>query len=327
MILILSAYLDHSTVEVIDWLFYFEKDFKRLNGYEFRDSKLPYQVVSTSTGKEIFIDNIDLNSIKSVWYRRWIPYDESFADTLNEFQFASSNDAAIIKRHMVTEMRKSYRPFFAYLEQKIGSKCVPRFSSAAVDKIEVLLAAAESGLKTPDWVICNTKSTLAEFARKHSSIITKPLGEVTNYKEDNNTLKYVRTEIVDQLAINDMPESFFPSLFQEYIEKDIEIRSFFLEDNFYSMAIFTQLDSKTKVDFRNYNDKHPNRNVPFQIPNFIEEKLSKLMKKLDLNTGSIDLILNTKGDFYFLEVNPVGQFGMTSKPCNYYLEKKIAKFL
>ena len=190
-----------------------------------------------------------------------------------------------------------------------------------------MLTADALGLKTPEWVICNTKSALVEFSKKHSSIITKPLGEVTNYKESANTLKYVRTEIVKETTIDEMPESFFPSFFQEYIDKNIEIRSFFLEGKFYSMAIFSQLDSKTKVDFRNYNDEHPNRNVPFQLPNFIEEKLARLMDKINLNTGSIDLILNNKGDFYFLEVNPVGQFGMTSKPCNYYLEKKIAELL
>ncbi len=51
------------------------------------------------------------------------------------------------------------------------------------------------------------------------------------------------------------------------------------------------------------------------------------MDKLDLNCGSIDMIVNTKNEFIFLEVNPVGQFGMVSEPCNYFLEKKVAEFL
>ena len=51
------------------------------------------------------------------------------------------------------------------------------------------------------------------------------------------------------------------------------------------------------------------------------------MKKVGLNTGSIDLIQSTDGQIYFLEINPAGQIGMTSKPCNYYLEKKIALYL
>ena len=48
------------------------------------------------------------------------------------------------------------------------------------------------------------------------------------------------------------------------------------------------------------------------------------MQKLDLETGSIDLIKSTNGEYYFLEINPNGQFGMTSYPCNYNLEEKVA---
>jgi hypothetical protein len=32
-------------------------------------------------------------------------------------------------------------------------------------------------------------------------------------------------------------------------------------------------------------------------------------------------------ELVFLEINPVGQFGMVSHPCNYYLEKRIAQNL
>lgn len=51
------------------------------------------------------------------------------------------------------------------------------------------------------------------------------------------------------------------------------------------------------------------------------------MNSLNLNTGSIDLIVDTQDNYYFLEINPVGQFGMVSQPCNYYLEKKVAEYL
>jgi D-alanine-D-alanine ligase-like ATP-grasp enzyme len=51
------------------------------------------------------------------------------------------------------------------------------------------------------------------------------------------------------------------------------------------------------------------------------------MDNFNLNTGSIDIIKDNNGEYIFLEVNPVGQFGMTSIPCNFYLEKKIAEYL
>jgi hypothetical protein len=36
------------------------------------------------------------------------------------------------------------------------------------------------------------------------------------------------------------------------------------------------------------------------------------------------MILTKDGRFVFLEANPIGQFGMTSKPCNFFLEREIA---
>ena len=97
--------------------------------------------------------------------------------------------------------------------------------------------------------------------------------------------------------------------------------------DFYSMAIFSQNDEKTKLDYRNYNREKPNRNVPFQLPEKIETLARKFMEQSQLDTGSIDFIVDEKGEFIFLEVNPNGQFDWLSNNCNYYIEKKIAKYL
>ena len=39
------------------------------------------------------------------------------------------------------------------------------------------------------------------------------------------------------------------------------------------------------------------------------------------------LPLNKNDNYYFLEINPVGQYGMVADPCNYELDKLIAKYL
>jgi glutathione synthase/RimK-type ligase-like ATP-grasp enzyme len=51
------------------------------------------------------------------------------------------------------------------------------------------------------------------------------------------------------------------------------------------------------------------------------------MKELQLDTGSIDMIKCTDGKYYFLEVNPVGQYDMISMPCNFHLSEIIASEL
>ena len=71
----------------------------------------------------------------------------------------------------------------------------------------------------------------------------------------------------------------------------------------------------------------PIRYIPYKLPLNIEKKLLKLVDHFNYTTGSIDIIKSIDGDYIFLEFNSVGQFGMTSKPCNYFLEKKIAEYL
>ena len=49
-----------------------------------------------------------------------------------------------------------------------------------------------------------------------------------------------------------------------------------------------------------------------------------LMKQLQLESGSIDMVVTPNNEYVFLEVNPVGQFDYVSKLCNYFIEKEIA---
>ncbi|MBU3050633.1 hypothetical protein KNV96_21075, partial [Chryseobacterium indologenes] len=109
--------------------------------------------------------------------------------------------------------------------------------------------------------------------------------------------------------------------------KEYELRVFHLKGKNYSMAIFSQNDPTTSVDFRNYNQEKPNRFIRYQIPKDLDRKVTKLMKALNLQTGSIDIIKGIDGEYYFLEVNPFGQFRMTSYRCNYNLHYEMALLL
>ena len=90
---------------------------------------------------------------------------------------------------------------------------------------------------------------------------------------------------------------FPPSFCQAYIEKKIELRIFFLGNQFFSAAIFSQSNPKTKIDFRNYDDENPNRIIPFNLPKDVSKKLLKMINSLKLTSGSIDMIYTKKNQF------------------------------
>jgi ATP-GRASP peptide maturase of grasp-with-spasm system len=199
-------------------------------------------------------------------------------------------------------------------------------STVFPNKLQILSLAAELGLKIPPTLITNQKNVVLESQfYKEQALICKSMNETTFIRNNNKVyMSYTSRVTGDQI---DIPAERFPlSLFQKQISKAYEIRTFFCDGKFYSMSIFSQMDETTSVDFRKYNLKNPNRCDPYRLPATIERKLKKLFRSLDLNCGSVDLI-RSDGEYYFLEINPTGQFGMLDIPCNYDLHKIVAETL
>ena len=323
MILILSSTeIQRSVEDVIDWIEYLGGEYVRLNGADMMKS-IPFSLSLSNSETTTTLSEYDLNQVKTVWFRGFIRhrlYTKNIIDNLE----ASNDSISELKLRTIYELRNITNAFFEDLSNK---KQTPSLSSMKLSKYEVLKEAIKIGFAVPDSIITNSKSEIMNFYHKHSKkIISKSLYE-TVYFEDQDGMFFFKTELLTEELLDSTTDYFFPSLFQQYIDKQFELRVFFLDDICYPMAIFSQLDNKTSTDFRNYNINTPNRTVPYILPTNIERKIKKLMKLLKLNTGSIDLIKDKKGDYIFLEVNPTGQFGMTSYPCNYHLEKLIAKFL
>src|SRR5690606_29202165 len=122
-------------------------------------------------------------------------------------------------------------------------------------------------------------------------------------------------------------DEFALTLFQERVSKKYEIRIFFFNQKLYCMAILSQSDKSTSIDYRNYNRSLPNRNIPIKIPDEVRKKVIEFIKASELRTGSIDIIVDENNQYVFLEVNPQGQFDWVSQNCNYYIEKDIAEYL
>lgn len=316
MILILSEDLDVSTTKVIDWLKKHKVSFVRING-ENKISEFAYNLSEFSFcigNKKVYSKNI-----KSFWYRR---------GELNIFidNAVKSKLLKEVKKHTNQEFFNITTSIYDDLRnQSINS--LGSFLTTSINKLITLKKATACGLLVPETVMLSDKTGLHNFFKKNNGrIITKTVNNVFNFKtEYENVMCY--TESISEEDISNLPQTFNISLFQQKIEKKYELRIFFLKGTFYTMAIFSQLDKQTSVDFRKYNIQIPNRNVPFNLPKEIEIKLAQLMQECKLDTGSIDIIVDKNNDYYFLEVNPVGQFGMVSYPCNYNLEEKIAQQL
>lgn len=300
MILIISKNSDRTTILVMKWLSAKGKKWIRVHEDEFFEIKvIKKRIYLKSQRNDFFLDEI-----QSVWYRRG-------GINFKRLQYNNSS----INIHMSEAQYWLEDYVIKNLESK---RHINTQSNAHVNKLIVLEMAKKAGLDIPDYFLAENTHDVVLEKTIMKSITGNVILESINKNEDGIMYTTTITETEEK--------DFFISFFQNKIEKDFEIRSFYLNGKFSSMAIFSQNDEQTKTDLRKYNMEKPNRNVPYNLPKAIEEKAHALMTALDLNSGSIDFIKS--GDhYYFLEVNSIGQFGNVSADCNYSLERKIAEFL
>lgn len=325
MILIVSKEkLEPTTEEVMDWIASLGGSAVRLNGDNLYE---PGSVAVHIDDRQVKMEfnrqaamPLEQTDFRVGWFRRWS--DRSYAEALaaSDLPAALQSMSERILRSDENDLRD-----LLFSRLKVEHWLTERGKTSA-NKLQVLLAAREQGIEIPATLATGSRSDLLEFFRERKRIICKDLSYPFSYYQTTEFFKSMTVEIEEE-DILDLPVHFYPGLFQQLIEKRYEIRIFYLDGQCYAMAIFSQLDAQTRVDFRNYNMEKPNRNVPYRLPEELEQKIDLLMRRLGLNNGSLDFIRALDGRYIFLEVNPVGQFGMTSYPCNYYLEKKVADYL
>ncbi len=316
MILILSNNGDLSADYVSDWLRYFNHPFIRINSDDFLTSDVIFSLDNNSTELKFNSQPLCIDNINSVWFRKF----GDFSNTVcYNFLIDNKFDYEIIEL-LQAEFRRTISTILLMLHNK---KWLTKYTSTGLNKILMLKKAAECGLYIPKTFIINRK----KFLKNGENYISKSLVDPINIIIDENKYGFMYTSKVGNDNISNLPDYFSSSLIQEEIVKNYEIRVFYICGEVFPMAIFSQKDSQTIVDFRQYNDICPNRFVPCKLSDAEIKKIDQFMRKIDLNCGSLDFIRTKDGQLVFLEVNPTGQFGMVDFPCNYGLHKKVAETL
>lgn len=317
MILILSSETDLSTDNVTDWLDSFSGDYIRVGAKEILGNISNHYIGDTDL---VYFGNnrIEISKVRVIWNRRWsINENVREVKTSDEINNKKINSNIYSENKLLNEYIMSLFPH---------SKWIDPPSVSDINKLKQLTIAKKIGLNIPDTIITTLKDDVVKFKNKHSKIICKAIQSFLSIKLGEDIYASY-TSSIEEEDFKKMPDKFFPSLFQSRIDKDVEIRTVYLDSHFYSMAIFSQHDEQTESDYRKYNKSKPNRNIPFKLPTSVERKLSDFMKSVGLSTGSLDIIKSKGGKYVFLEVNPVGQYDMTGQPCNYELDKIFAEWL
>ncbi|MBP7272394.1 MAG: grasp-with-spasm system ATP-grasp peptide maturase [Saprospiraceae bacterium] len=317
MLLILSNKTDHSTSAVIKWLLHYKTPFRRING---EDDLLGVNIImNTNEGIRIVLngqgnENYDLSHFESFWYRRGDL--QIVTPVLSISQYAVINT---LKREW--HKLKEFIYYQLLLKKHLGNLSKERDHL----KLQSLDVARSVGLRIPDTYVLSDKRT-ANLLATESEFITKAIDNL--YSLTINNRHYASCTEMVNMGGEDVEEGILccPFLVQRYVKKKLELRIFFLQDKLFPMAIFSQRNDKTMIDYRNYDNIKPNRNVPYILSKEHNTKVLNFIQKIGMDTGSIDIIVTPENDLVFLEVNHLGQFGWLSHNCNYFIEKHIAQY-
>ncbi|GAA4158004.1 hypothetical protein GCM10022217_18690 [Chryseobacterium ginsenosidimutans] len=296
------------TDEICSWLSYQNKKFVRLNESQ-QITKVYFDFENDIYKISINDVEYELSNFKSVFYRNGgIYYNITTKEIDNNLlEFYNSE-------------LKSITGFIYHYLKINGTNIFGNLFTKEVNKLEVLLLAKSLGLKIPDTYILSQRRDISkiDFTQQY---ITKSVSEIKPiFVENELYLNY--THEINISHIQDRKENIIPSLIQKRVNKIYEIRTFFFEKRIWAIGTF---DFSDNIDIRNIKDSEK-KYLPCKLPIDIQRKIHKMAKIMDLKCGTIDLI-KSSNEYYFLEVNPLGQFHQVSYYGNYQIEKYIADLL
>lgn len=261
--------------------------------------------------------NINLCSIKSVWYRR------------PEYPLAENIQDPLCRKFVEDEFRSSLWSLYTSLDTAFWMNN-PLWGSHLLEhnKFYQLKVAATVGLSVPRTLISNNADELVHFSQKCGGTIAVKTVRSRIFQINEETCFGIYTNRVSTDMLIHSRESIqsAPLIAQEYIPKELELRITVVGDSVFSCAIHSQQSDKTKDDWRHYDFDHV-KHEPYQLPVEIEQKLLVFMKRCHLAFGAVDMILTPEGEYVFLEVNPSGQFGWIEKLTGLPISRAIAEAL
>lgn len=201
----------------------------------------------------------------------------------------------------------------------------PAAMVAAEQKIRQLRLAVANGLTIPRTVVTNDPRAVRDLhAACDGRIVAKLLNALSTSM--GTAPLFVHTSPVAEEDLDHLESlALSPMIFQERIDKDIELRVAYVAGRCFAGGIDAR-DTAGEVDWRLAGvDESPWQ--PITLPVAEQEKLGKLMRTLGLSYGAVDFIRTPAGKYVFLEVNPAGEWGMLEKKLGLPIAAAIAEEL
>jgi glutathione synthase/RimK-type ligase-like ATP-grasp enzyme len=309
-ILIISNKFDFGTDYICLELEKRNSSYLRIN----RDEFVRYEVVLDVKRLELLVTmdgkqyRVSERGLKSVYYRAPIYLRDIYKPNIAmEEQLSRTQWTAFIRNLTILEKTKWVNH--------------PAATFVAENKLLQLKYANELGLLLPDTYVTNTNKLPLD---SNGLYIAKSLDTAVLRVDDREAFIY--SNVVSADEINNASLDLSPVVIQNYIgtaSYKIDVRLTIIEEELFAVRIMKN-GKGINGDWRREKDNIEYRE--FRLPDDIQSKCKSLLRRLGLNFGAIDLI-ESNGQFYFLEVNPTGEWAWLVEGANLPIHERICDSL
>jgi hypothetical protein len=236
------------------------------------------------------------SDIGAIWVRK------AFAELSLQERDAESVDEKIWR----TEWNRSLLGLYYALGQHPWVSPL-QLAVRAENKLYQWSVARDLGLRFPRTLTSNLKHELEDFCRACNGQLAFKLLHQDIYRHDQQVVGLYtnKIDLSDLEHFVEMGEN--PITVQEYIDKAYEVRYTVVGNKHFVCRIESQASDSTRIDWRRY-DLPKTPHYPMEPPESVKVQVSKLMNTLGLSYGALDFIVTHHNEWYFLEVNSMGQW-------------------
>lgn len=305
-VLVISNTLDLATDYVCVELNCRDTKYLRINRDRLEQYKIHLDVLNNVL--EVTIDSdsyIVTDSLKSVYYRAPIYLRDIYKYKISiEEQLSRTQWSAFIRNMAIFDNARWMNPTDATFK--------------AENKMLQLRTANKIGFECPYTIVTNT--TINNISNENDYIVKSIDTALLQYGENE---AFVYANKVTGKEFSSYNNNIAPVMLQDYIKPKIDIRVTVVGEAVFAVKILKN-NKGVDGDWRTLKDDIVF--VPFDLPDTILSHCKKIVRELGLQFGGIDLI-DSDGKYFFIEVNPTGEWGWLVNSADLPIDKAICDFL
>lgn len=204
----------------------------------------------------------------------------------------------------------------------------------AIEKAELktrqLSMASRLGFNIPDTLVTSDLERAKRFIAEHPATIIKSYS-VEFPSVGDREYYFFSSRVTPDTPMDLRQMAASPLIFQEAIEVDYDLRITVVGDDVFAARVNVDPENRYPTGYRpSVCDWRFGKYTVEAYDGLAEDtghKCRALVKELGLNFGAIDMIVDKRGKFWFIEINPNGQWAFVEEEAGLEIGKSMARLL